>query len=282
MTAPASTSASARRQPGRFRERYAAASAANDSLLCVGLDPDPARLPEGISTAEFLRAIVEATADLVCCYKPNAAFFEAGGPAGVEDLRALIASIPDGIPVLLDAKRGDVGNSAAFYARAAFEALGADAVTVNPYLGADAVEPLFAYEDRHSFVLCRTSNPGAGDLQDRVLADAGRPLYLEVAARAKAWNTRGNVGLVVGATYPDEARAIRALCPDLLFLMPGAGAQAAEIEEAVRAARDAEGGGILVNASRSVLYAGTEGDFAAAARSEAQRLRDAINAARWG
>ena len=244
--------------PESFRAKYEAAAAAHDSLLCVGLDPDPARIPEGVSTRAFLESIVEATADLVCCYKPNAAFFEAQGTAGFEELRSLIAGIPADIPVLLDAKRGDVGHTATMYARAVFEQLGAGAVTVSPYLGGDAVEPFLEYEDRHSFVLCRTSNPGAGDFQDLEVptADGGsRPLYLEVAEHARAWNTRGNVGLVVGATYPEESRRIREACPDMLILMPGVGAQAAEIEAAVRSATDAEGGGVLVNASRSVLYA---------------------------
>ena len=143
-----------------FREKYEAAAAANDSLLCVGLDPDPSRLPQGVDIDAWLREVIEATSDLVCCYKPNAAFFEARGPHGQEALWGLIDGIPDEIPVLLDAKRGDVGNSAEFYARAVFEVLGADAVTVNPYLGGDAVEPFLAHEDRHTFVLCRTSNAG--------------------------------------------------------------------------------------------------------------------------
>ena len=288
MTAPAQESAAARRAPGSFREKYEATAAAHDSLLCVGLDPDPERIPAGLAPAAFLEAIIEATADLVCCYKPNAAFFESRGPAGVEELRALIAGIAGGVPVLLDAKRGDVGHTATHYARAVFEQLGADAVTVNPYLGRDAVEPFLAYEDRHSFVLCRTSNAGAGDFQDLIVAAPdgapGRPLYLEVAARAAQWNARGkvpggNVGLVVGATYPEEARLVRALCPDLLVLMPGVGAQEGALEDAVRAARDAAGGGLLVSASRSVLYASAGADFASVARGEAERLRDAINAA---
>ena len=260
-----------------FREKYEAAAAANGSLLCVGLDPDPSRLPPGTDVDAWLREVIEATSDLVCCYKPNAAFFEARGSVGMEALLQLIEGVPDEIPVLLDAKRGDVGHSAEFYARAVFEVLGADAVTVNSYLGGDAVEPFVAYEDRHAFVLCRTSNAGAGELQDRALAgsgEGGRPLYLEVAARANEWNTRGNVGLVVGATYPEEARAIREICPDLLFLMPGVGAQAGELEAAVHAALDARGGGIIVNASRSVLYPRAGGPEAS--RAEARRLRDAI------
>ncbi|RLT36111.1 MAG: orotidine-5'-phosphate decarboxylase [Chloroflexi bacterium] len=258
-----------------FRAKYEAAVARNDSLLCVGLDPDPKQIPPGVGVVDFLRGVIEATADLVCCYKPNAAFFEPAGAEGWEQLHEVIALIPSDIPVLLDAKRGDVGNTSQFYARAVFEGLGADAVTANPYLGSDGLEPFLAFEQRHTFVLCRTSNPGARELQDQRLAD-GRLLYEHVAALANDWNTRGNVGLVVGATYPEEAARIRAICPDMLFLMPGVGAQAGDLEAAVRASVDADGGGILVNASRSVLYAGSPED----SRAEATRLRRAMNLAR--
>ncbi len=284
MTGPRAESAS---MPGpgpgpvgvasRFRAKYEAAATRSGSLLCVGLDPDPAQLPTGVDRATFLRTVIEATADLVCCYKPNAAFFEVDGAAGWEDLRATIAAAPADVPMLLDAKRGDMANSASFYARAAFETLGADALTISPYQGGDAVEPYLAYADRHSFVLCHTSNAGSRELQD-LLVD-GRPLYERVALLANAWNTRGNVGLVVGATYPEEAARVRALCPELLFLMPGVGAQQGDLEAAVRAARDARGGGVLVNASRAVLYASRGADYAQAARAAARTLRDAIAAA---
>jgi orotidine-5'-phosphate decarboxylase len=262
-----------------FRAKYEAAATRNDSLLCIGLDPDPRLMPPGADIVEFLRAVIDATADLVCCYKPNAAFFEVHGAAGWEALRAVIEAVPDDVPVILDAKRGDVGNTSQFYARTAFEALGADAITANPYLGGDGLEPFLAYEDRHTFALCRTSNAGARDLQDVRLED-GRPLYEQVALLANGWNTRGNLGLVVGATYPAEAARIRELCPELLFLVPGIGAQQGDVDAAVRASIDARGGGILVSASRGVLYASKGGDFAAAARAEADRLRQAINAAR--
>ena len=204
------------------------------------------------------------------------------GRRGLAALRAVIEAVPDEIPVLLDAKRGDIGNSSAFYACAVFEQLGADAVTVNPYLGEDALEPFFAYENRHSFVLCRTSNPSAGDLQDLAVGGDGRPLYEHVALLAQRWNRRGNVGLVVGATYPAEAARIRELCPELLFLVPGVGPQAGDLEAAVRAASNGSGGGVILNASRAVLYAGDGaggGDYARAAREAAATLRDAINAA---
>lgn len=262
-----------------FRERYEAAAQRHRSLLCIGLDPDPAQLPPGYDVAQFLRAIIDATADLACCYKPNAAFFEADGAAGWETLRAVIAAVPADVPVLLDAKRADIGNTTRFYARAAFETLGAHAITANPYLGADALEAFLAYEDRHTFVLCRTSNPGAAAIQDLRL-DGGEPVYERVARLAREWNTRGNVGLVVGATVPAQAARVRALCPDQLLLLPGVGAQGGDLEAAVRAAVDADGGGVLVNASRGVLYAGDGASFASAARAAAQQLRDAINAAR--
>jgi orotidine-5'-phosphate decarboxylase len=264
-----------------FRAKYEAAAALNDSLLCVGLDPDPALMPPGVKTLDFLRSIIEATAGLVCCYKPNAAFFEVDGAAGWETLRATIEAVPDDIPVLLDAKRGDVGHTAEFYARAVFDTLGADAVTANPYLGSDGLEPFLMREDRHTFVLCRTSNASARELQD-LPVKGGHPLYEQVAMRANEWNARDNVGLVVGATYPAEAARIREICPELLFLLPGIGAQQGEIDAAVRAGLDARGGGILVNASRGVLYAGRGADFGKAARVEATRLRAAINAARGG
>ncbi len=271
----------------RFAAKFAAASRSNDSLLCVGLDPDREKIPTGITTRDFLFAIVEATADIVCCFKPNIAFFEPDIDDGLALLRELIAFVPGDVPVLLDAKRGDIGNTAVAYARAVFDRLDADAVVVNPYLGRDSVEPFLEHEDRHSFVLCRTSNPGAQDLQDLSVGVDGRPLYEHVARLATEWNERGNVGLVVGATYPKEAAAIRAVAPDLPFLMPGVGAQTADLEAAVTAGLDARQHGILVNASRGVIYAGADaeaggnlGAWAAAARESADALRMAINAAR--
>jgi orotidine-5'-phosphate decarboxylase len=275
MTQSNTADPATRTEPASFRAKYDAAVLRNRSLLCVGLDPDPTRIPSGIGTVDFLRSVVEATADLVCCYKPNAAFYEQHGAAGWEELREVIALIPRDVPVLLDAKRGDVPNTAEAYARAVFEQLGADAVTANPYLGREGLEPFLAYTNRHTFVLCRTSNPGAGELQDIEVAGR-RPLYEYVASLANGWNTRGNVGLVVGATYPDQAARVRALAPELLLLVPGVGTQEGDLEAAVRASVDAQRAGILVNASRSVLYAGD----ASAARAEALRLRDAINSAR--
>ena len=264
-----------------FTQKSNAAAERHASLLCVGLDPDPARLPAGVAMREFLFELVDATADLVCAYKPNIAFFEPDLAEGITLLRDLIAHIhgTTAVPVLLDAKRGDIGHTAEAYARAVYDSLGADAVTLNPYLGGDSVEPFLRRADRTAFLLCRTSNAGAVDLQD--LPVEGHPLYEHVASLANHWNERGNVGLVVGATYPAEAKRIREICPDLPFLMPGVGAQAGDVEAAVQGALDAHGAGIIVNASRGVMYAPAEdGRWADASRRAAETLRDQINAAR--
>lgn len=260
-----------------FREKLERAAQTNASLLCVGLDPDPARLPE-TDAASFLQAIVEATSGLVCAYKANLAFYEQLGEAGYAALRSVLAAVPEHIPVIGDAKRGDVPHTARAYARALFDELSFDAVTVNPYLGSDAVEPFLEREERGVFIVCRSSNPGARDLQDLPVAgdDGTRPLYEVVAEQAKRWNTRGNVGLVVGATYPEEMTHLRELCPDLPFLVPGFGAQKGDLKAAVQAGLNAGGGGLILNASRTVLYASAGADFAEAARREADSLRAAI------
>ncbi len=257
-----------------FRETLAAARTTNRSLLCIGLDP---RL--GLDDVLlFNRAIIDATSDLVCAYKPNAAFYEASGSEGWRILRQTIAAVPGAIPVILDGKRGDIPNSAAAYAAAAFDELGADAITVSPYMGGDALRPFLARPDRAAFVLCRTSNPGAADLQD--LDVGGEPLYLRVAQLAMEWGAEhGNSGLVVGAADPAALRAVRARCPTLPILVPGIGAQGGDLEASLAAGVDAGGAGLLITASRSVLYASQGPDFADAARAAAMRLRDAINAA---
>jgi len=270
--------------PSRFAEKYDASAARNDSLLCVGLDPDPALIPDGLEPVTFLRRVIEATSDLVAAYKPNAAFYEALPGGGFEALRTVIASVPQDIPVLLDAKRGDIGNTARFYARAVFEGLNADAVTVNPYLGLDALDPFLEYTDRHAFVLCRTSNPGARDFQDLEVGE-GERLYERVARVCADLNaSHGNVGMVVGATYPEEGARIRALAPEVAILAPGVGAQAGELAATVKAMLGADGRSLLVNASRGVLYAGQgrgdAGNYADAARAAADALRVAINDAR--
>ncbi len=260
-----------------FPEKLERAARTNRSLLCVGLDPNPARIPGG-DTVNFLSAIIDATSDLVCAFKPNLAFYEQLGEAGYAALRAVLRAIPDHIPTIADAKRGDVGHTAEAYARAIFDELGFDAVTVNPYLGGDAVAPFLERDDRGAFIVCRTSNPGARDLQDlQVVGDGSpRPLYQAVAELARTWNSKGNVGLVAGATYPDELRILRRLCPEMPLLLPGIGAQGGDLPRALDAGLDAQGGGVVVNASRQVLYASDGEDFAQAARREASKLREAI------
>ena len=264
--------------PASFQEKFAAAAAANRSLLCVGLDPDPERLPIS-DVAAFNREIIEATKDLVCAYKPNMAFYEALGGNGFAALAQTVKDIPPNIAILGDAKRGDVPNTAAAYARAMYDVWGFDAVTVNPYLGFDAVEP-FLRPGKTAFLLCRTSNPGAGDFQDVAVAADGRPFYEAVAREAAGRSKAGNLGLVVGATYPEEAKAIRKLAPELTILVPGLGPQGGELEAAVAANLDRRGAGALFNASRQVLYASDGKDFGEAARAVAIELRDAINAVR--
>jgi orotidine-5'-phosphate decarboxylase len=270
-----------------FRDKLAAAQDRNRSLLCVGLDPDPALMPIQ-EVAAFNMAIIEATSDLVCAYKPNMAFYEALSLTGLRALEVTLAHIPPHIPVILDAKRGDVGNTAAAYARALFERFGCDAVTVNPYGGHDSIEPFLTYRDKGVFLWCRSSNPGAADFQDLPTQFEGEmvPFYQAVASQAVRWNTQGNVGLIVGATYPAELAAVRAIAPDLPILLPGIWAQQGELQAAVAAGRDARGGGLIVSASRSILYAYKEGepskDYAQAARDAAAALRDAIEEARLG
>ena len=270
-------------------EKLLKAARTNGSLLCVGLDPDPELMPAGMGVLEFNRAIVDATSDLVCAYKPNLAFYEALGTEGLSALEKTVTYIPDAIPVIGDAKRGDIGSTARAYARALFETLGFDAATVNPYLGYDSLEPFIEYRGKGVFILCRTSNAGSVDFQDLVLSgkSAGveggeRPLFEVVALRAREWNALGNVGLVVGATYPEELRRVRQLCPQMPLLIPGIGAQGGDAASAVRYGVDARGEKAIISSSRQIIYAylgegGKGGDFAAAARGAALKLRDEIN-----
>lgn len=264
-----------------FVEKLLAASERNNSLLCVGLDPDPAQMPIK-DLAAFNKAIIEATADLVCAFKPNLGFYEALDFPGLEALRKTLEVIPDGIPVIGDAKRGDISPTANAYAKAMFEMWGFDAVTASPYLGRDSLEPFLSYADRGVFVLCRTSNPGARDLQDLLVTSPYErvtiPLYEAVAMKAAAWNVHNNVGLVVGATYPDELKRVRELCPRMPILIPGVGAQGGSLEQAVRNGVDAQGRLAIINASRGIIYASRDPkDFASAAREQALRLRDRMN-----
>ena len=265
-----------------FRDKLTAAATKNESLVCVGLDPDPSLMPIE-DVAEFNAAIVEATADLVCCYKPNIAFYEALGIPGLEALRRTLECIPPDIPVICDAKRGDIGSTATAYARALFERWDFDAATVNPYLGRDSVEPFLEYADRGVLVLCHTSGPGSVDFQDLTVERDGskRPLFEEVALKAREWNERGNAGLVLGATFPQQMETARRLCPDMIILAPGIGAQGGDLEATVSSGVDADGGGLIVNSSRGIIYASrSRDDFADAARRAADELRRAINAAR--
>jgi orotidine-5'-phosphate decarboxylase len=265
-----------------FHSQLRRAWDASGSMLCVGLDPDPARFPAEVhgSVLDFCAAIVDATADVVCAFKPQIAYFAAVGAEA--ELEQLCAHIRDRHPqalLVLDAKRGDIGSTAEQYAREAFDRYGAHVVTVNPYLGTDSVEPFLRHPDGGVFVLCRTSNPGSGDFQSLVVD--GEPLYTHVARRvADEWNTIGDCGLVVGATYPDELRHVRSIVGDLPLLVPGVGAQGGDVEATVLAGSDSSGFGMVINSSRAILYASKGADFAEAARAEAIATRDTIRAAR--
>lgn len=279
---------------GAFGKRVAEATLINDSLLCVGLDPDLRRFPAPLrddpnitrAIVTFNARVIEATADLVCAYKPNLGFYLAHGAAGVAALEETRRLIPSHIPVILDAKVGDIGSTAEAYARGYFDTWDFDAVTVNPYLGEDSLEPFMRRGERGVIVVCKTSNSGSGDLQDLHVETDGdaRSMYITVADRVDVWTERwpATLGLVVGATYAAELASVRRRCPDLLILLPGIGAQGGELEDSVRAGLDTSGAGLIVTSSRSVLYAGPiqESDWTAPVRAEAVRLRDAINAVR--
>jgi orotidine-5'-phosphate decarboxylase len=260
-----------------FVEKLRICSQRNHSLLCVGLDTDRSRLPDGVGgdALAFNRAVIEVTSDLVCAYKPNIAFYEAMGEEGGRILKETLGAIPGHIPVILDAKRGDIGNTARMYARAFFEELGVDAVTVNPYMGFDAVEPFLSYEDRCAFVLCLTSNPGAMDFQH--LSVARGPLYRVVAEKVVEWNRIGSCGLVVGATRAEALKELREIASGLPFLIPGIGTQGGDLEQAVHYGTDPQGELAIINASRAVLYASNERDFAEAARRVASEIRRMAN-----
>ena len=271
-----------------FIDQLRQAEAQNQSMLCVGLDPEPARFPAGVARdAEgiyrFCARIVEATADLVCAFKPQIAYFAAHrAEPQLERLIAHMRAVAPRVPVILDAKRGDIGSTAEQYARETFERYGADAVTLSPFMGFDSVAPYLKYQGKGAFLLCRTSNPGGDDLQAQRLADVpGQPrLYEHVARLAQGpWNLNGQLGLVVGATYPQEIERVRALAPTVPLLIPGVGAQGGDAEATVRAGWRADGP-IVVNSSRAILYASGGADFADAARAAAQATRAQLNAAR--
>ena len=269
----------------RFIEQLAQAWKRSGSLLCIGLDPELERFPKQFAGQaspifQFNKAVIDATAHLVCAYKPQFAHYAAY--EAEDQLNRTIQYIHSnypGIPVILDAKRGDIGNTAARYAIEVFERYAADAVTVNPYLGGDSLEPFLAYEDRGVIILCRTSNPGAGDLQD--LESGGGKLYQVVAERTvRVWNRRGNCLLVVGATNPAELADVRQRVGSMPLLVPGVGAQGGNLADAVTRGQTADGTGLIISASRSILYASNGDDFAQRARLEAEKLCAAINAHR--
>lgn len=289
---------------------------AKNNFVCVGLDSEFGRMPESVefeggwrknyieAVVDFNAKIVEATKDLACAYKPNAAFYEANGPEGMRALRHTIENIhlaaPD-VPVILDAKRADIGNTNAGYVKSAFEYFGADAVTVHPYLGKEALQPFLDQKDKGVIVLCRTSNPGAGEFQDvqfGVVREEGeflqqkcggcRPfdsnvgylarLYEHVAYQvSQRWNANGNCALVVGATYPGELATVRAIAGDMPILIPGIGAQGGDVEKTVKAGKDSRGQGMIVNSSRGIIFASNGADFAEAARRETEKLHNLIN-----
>jgi len=271
-----------------FHQQLQSAWASQGSMLCVGFDPDPKRLPlllqgkpEGIF--EFCRDIADATADLVCAFKPQFAYFASQrAEAQLEKLIHHLKNHHPHIPVILDSKRGDIGSTADHYALEAFDRYGADAITVNPYMGFDTIEPYLRHTGKGVIVLCRTSNPGGSDLQFLNMAPSGEPLYLHVAKlAAHDWNSSGQIGLVVGATFPDEIAQVRAIVGEMPLLIPGIGAQGGDIEATVKAGAISgkPGTGMIINSSRAILYASSAADFAQAARNVALSTRDALRTA---
>lgn len=263
-----------------FADKLSLAQTRNSSWLCVGLDPDPSRFPHDLERPDdilvFNRAIIDATQDLVCAYKPNLAFYLAHGTKGLDALSQTINSIPRNLVTVLDGKFGDIESSARGYARFAFDLLAVDAVTLSPFLGSDSLTPFVEYAERGVFILCHTSNPGAQDLQDRSVDS--KPMYLQVAELAGNLHGKADVGLVVGATFPEQLKAIRENSPESIFLIPGVGAQGGGLAATARFGKSSGGIGPLINVSRSVLYASSGSDFAQQARSAASKLRDEINA----
>ena len=274
--------------PNTFTQQLQSAWASQGSMLCVGFDPDPKRLPPSLQGKpeviyEFCREIADATADLVCAFKPQFAYF--ASQRAEAQLEKLIQHLKDNyphIPVILDSKRGDIGSTADHYALEAFDRYGADAVTVNPYMGFDTIEPYLKHAGKGVIVLCRTSNPGGSDLQFLNVAPNGEPLYLHVAKlAAQQWNQSGQISLVVGATFPEEIAKVRAIVGEMPLLIPGIGAQGGDIDATVSAGKvpGKPGTGMIINSSRAILYASSGSDFAEAARAVALSTRDALRAA---
>jgi orotidine-5'-phosphate decarboxylase len=265
-----------------FNEKLSDASKKNDSLLCIGLDPDLKKIPSFLRDAndpifEFNKRIIDSTKDLVIAYKPNLAFYEALGLHGLKSLAKTVRYIPDEIPVIADAKRGDVEHSSKAYAKAIFDVFNFDAITVNPYMGSDSVKPFLDYAEKGVFILCRTSNPGSKNFQD-LCFDSKKFLYEIVAEHVMGWNVHKNCGLVVGATYPEELKKIRdTVGEDMPILIPGVGAQAGDLEKAVKFGTNSLGDMAIISASRVILYAGKERDFDKKARMFANCIREDIN-----
>jgi orotidine-5'-phosphate decarboxylase len=271
----------------RIQEKLDAIVEANNSLVCVGLDTDPARVPDHLKGSPdavfaFNKAIIDATRDLVCAYKPNTAFYEATGLDGLRQLEMTMRYIREtapGVVTVLDAKRADIGSTNEGYVSFAYEWLGADSITLHPYLGKEALEPFLAREDKAAIILCHTSNPGAGEFQE--LHTEGEDLYMRVArAVAGSWNKRNNCMLVLGATYPEQLARVRHAVGDMTMLVPGIGAQGGDVEKTVRAGLNSRNAGIMINSTRAIIYASPGEDFADRAREETQTLRDEINRVR--
>ena len=265
-----------------WREKLSNISYGNNSLLCIGLDSDIERIPKFLLESsknplfDFNKSIVDVTKDLVCAYKLNMAFYEVVGNKGIEALEKTIEYIPHNIFVILDGKRNDIGSTAQKYAQSLFERLKADAVTINPYLGKDGIEPFLQYNEKCSFILCKTSNPSAGDFQDLVVSSS--PLYQIVAQKIREWNIQRNCGAVVGATYPEELKTIRAILgEDIPILIPGVGKQGGDLEKTVKNGTNTKGEMALINSSREIIFAGKKEDFSEQSRKKAETLRDDIN-----
>ncbi len=265
-------------------EKLHSISKKNNSLVCVGLDIDPAKLPEHLLSEknpylQFNKEIIQATQDLVCAYKPNMAFYESLGREGMILLEETIKLIPDDILIILDGKRNDIGNTANHYAKSLFETLNTDAITINPYLGADSIKPFSNYTDKLSFILCRTSNPSAIDIQDYGPKD--KPLYLHVAEKINEWNVHQNLGAVVGATYPEELKEIRHILGEKTpLLIPGIGKQGGDLESTIKHGVNSKSEMAVINSSRGIIYASNKEDYAQAAREATQQLKEAINSYR--
>lgn len=265
-----------------WREKLLNITSQNNSLLCVGLDSDSGKLPKFLlgrsknPLFDFNKGIIDATKDLVCAYKLNMAFYEVAGTKGVEALEKTIQYIPNNIFIILDGKRNDIGNTAQKYAQSLFETLKADAVTINPYLGKDGVSPFLEYKEKCSFILCRTSNPSAGDFQDLMVSST--PVYQIVARKIREWDTNKNCGAVVGATCPDELKTVRSILgDDIPILIPGIGKQGGDVEITVRNGTNSHGEMALINSSREIIFAGDNEEFAEQARKKAEFVRNDIN-----